>query len=494
MSLVDDQLPLSIYARVSGELNGPNACPFLSTAEVARLLAAGGLKEQYTQLGGCTSQPSFFLPRSKWPKADESKLTSRANLSSEEVIEEIGPVSPMRPWKDPIWQENQGLSRAPTWKEHMTDVRNGLVEIQEEKPLSQATMNSLLTIMAYGLEGVVSKLPAPLRVSMTTKIFDYTPEFYSSDPADFTYLPGTELVRGEHTGGLPYPNVAWFNMAGRRLLVGAIEFYEGNNNKGINWATIIFDRQTATLYYIDTSTSGRDERFKAACCSVKAFWTHQGYPYAFNAYCLNLPPQDKLASSGVLSLFTLWIMIRGLVGSDLRSLDLTQVLPVDATLCDNTLRLPIATWHYWSDTEVSIRQARGMLTAICCNELGIRKTKILRRTGRPRDLHGAAQFQYDKFGNSGFVYTDFTDLGGFLPIDILQVKRRLPNWIRIFEAPLTEPKNRTREPCAWKPAKPTLSPDQLPPPQHWFRCPCADGIHSAMMPWPAYIPQQRVWY
>ncbi|VUC33055.1 unnamed protein product [Clonostachys rosea] len=56
MSLVDDQLPLSIYARVSGELNGPNACSFLSTAEVARLLAAGGLKEQYTLLGGCTSQ------------------------------------------------------------------------------------------------------------------------------------------------------------------------------------------------------------------------------------------------------------------------------------------------------------------------------------------------------------------------------------------------------------------------------------------------------
>ncbi|KAK7227413.1 hypothetical protein V2G26_015416 [Clonostachys chloroleuca] len=116
--------------------------------------------------------------------------------------------------------------------------------------------------------------------------------------------------------------------ARRRFLIGAIQFFDVQNNNDLHWATI-FDRQTGTLYYIDTLVPGREERFKAACCSVRSFWTQQGHPFTFTAICLNLTSQDKPGSSGVLAIFTFWMMIRGLVGRDLRALDLTQVLPED---------------------------------------------------------------------------------------------------------------------------------------------------------------------
>ncbi|KAK7227416.1 hypothetical protein V2G26_015419 [Clonostachys chloroleuca] len=90
--------------------------------------------------------------------------------------------------------QNQVLSRAPKWPQHLTGIRNVLVEIQHKKLLSQAGVNSLLTIMLYGLEGVMSKISSPLRICMYQQGNVYVPAFYRSPPTDHQYLPGTQLV------------------------------------------------------------------------------------------------------------------------------------------------------------------------------------------------------------------------------------------------------------------------------------------------------------
>ncbi|CAI6090842.1 unnamed protein product, partial [Clonostachys chloroleuca] len=77
---------------------------------------------------------------------------------------------------------------------HLTGIRNVLVEIQHKKLLSQAGVNSLLTIMLYGLEGVMSKISSPLRICMYQQGNVYVPAFYRSPPTDHQYLPGTQLV------------------------------------------------------------------------------------------------------------------------------------------------------------------------------------------------------------------------------------------------------------------------------------------------------------
>jgi hypothetical protein len=79
--------------------------------------------------------------------------------------------------KDRVWMQNQVLSRAPNWQQHLTDIRNVLVEIQHKRFLSQAGVNSLLTIMLYGLEGVMSKISSPLRIAFTGRETSMSPRF-----------------------------------------------------------------------------------------------------------------------------------------------------------------------------------------------------------------------------------------------------------------------------------------------------------------------------
>ncbi|KAK7227477.1 hypothetical protein V2G26_015480 [Clonostachys chloroleuca] len=497
MELVGPMVPPFTYARIKGELDSPTAWPFLSTFEAARLLNAITLKGQYMEQAGCASQPSFFLPRFEWPSVDSSQLTNASNVSPDDAVDEIGLIAPMPPWQDRVWMQNQVLSRAPNWQQHLTDIRNVLVEIQQKRLLSQAGVNSLLTIMLYGLEGIISKISSPLRICMYQQGDIYVPAFYRAPPTDHQYLPGTQLVRGNHSGGLPYPNWTWFNMAGRRFLIGAIQFFDGQNNSGLHWATIIFDRQTSTLYYIDTLVPGREERFKAACCSVRSFWTSQGHPFTFTAICLNLTSHDKPGSSGVLAIFTLWMMIRGLVGRDLRAMDLTLAFPVapyppiHRALFDSALGLLASDWHLWSSRERSFSEARAMLAAICCNELGIRNGKIRLAAGLEVPIHGASRFRFHLFGSPSASYTmssGFSALGGFLPIEISPIQQFPANWRRVFELPYPGSFNPRYRPFLWKRAEPTLSPDELPPPPHWFRRLRTDGGHSELRAGNTYAP------
>ncbi|CAH0050390.1 unnamed protein product [Clonostachys solani] len=488
MALVGPTLPHFTYARIKGELDSPTAWPFLSSFEAVRLLTARSLKGQYTDEAACDSQPSFFLPRFEWPSSDESELSNALNVSPNDAVGEIGRIPPMPPWQDPVWLQNQVLSRAPGWKQHLTDIRNVLVEIHEQRFLSQAGVNSLLTIMLYGLEGIISKISSPLRICMYKQGDVYVPAFYRSPPSEHRYVPGTTLVRGSHIGGLPYPNWTWFNMAGRRFLVGAIQFYDGQNNSGVHWSTIIFDRQTATLYYIDTLVPLREERFKAACFSVRSFWFHQGLPFSFTAICLNLAHHERPGSSGVLSIFTLWIMIRGLVGCDLRSMDELEALPVHPfppihrSYFNSTLGLLAPTWHLWNNPEISLSHARAILAAICCNELGIRNNKIRLVGGGDVPIHGASRFRYHLFGSPEAMYSitsGFSALGGYLPIEIWPIPQFPANWRRVFRPPAAGSENPTYRPFVWRDARATPSPDELPPPPHWFRRP-RDGGHSEL--------------
>ncbi|CAH0015926.1 unnamed protein product [Clonostachys rhizophaga] len=91
--------------------------------------------------------------------------------------------------KDRVWMQNQVLSRAPNWQQHLTDIRNVLVEIHHKKLLSQAGVNSLLTIMLYGLEGFISEISSPLRICMYRQGNVYVPAFYRAPPTNHQYLP-----------------------------------------------------------------------------------------------------------------------------------------------------------------------------------------------------------------------------------------------------------------------------------------------------------------
>ncbi|CAG9980402.1 unnamed protein product [Clonostachys byssicola] len=65
-----------------------------------------------------------------------------------------------------------------------------------------AGVNSLITIMLYGLEGTISKISSPLRVCMYRQ--GNVPAFYRAPPTDHQYLPGAQLVRGNRGRTWPY--------------------------------------------------------------------------------------------------------------------------------------------------------------------------------------------------------------------------------------------------------------------------------------------------
>ncbi|UKZ78713.1 hypothetical protein TrVFT333_006459 [Trichoderma virens FT-333] len=202
-------------------------------------------------------------------------------------------------------EKHDGGVRNDKWWEHLQDIHNFLLGLQDCKSPDGQELMSILRAQIYDLSDAIY-VPLHHFTIDPDKPVNLRPKgrsIYGDEKSvTFSLCESTvsEVLRG------------WF---GKRFLACMVEIGQGQ------WISIIFDRKRdlvegkeAHLYIFDPNISGRSERAVHVVHMWRQVLRVMGYPFHFTAFSIPLSNQEKKWAVGYVALFCLLQTLRGIVG------------------------------------------------------------------------------------------------------------------------------------------------------------------------------------
>ncbi|KAM6506427.1 hypothetical protein FSOLCH5_013408 [Fusarium solani] len=223
-------------------------------------------------------------------------------------------------------------------------------------------------------------------------------------------------------------------MHGKRFLVGIIHFHSIPH-----FTTFIFDRARAHFYHFDTLgdqpyvTPGADQvgRMRCAVLAMRETLMWAGQPFFFDFFGVPVSEQPRGWECGILSVFCLFLTLRGLVGNQYDDVDIKyRSRPVAIEGQDHMggivrhLELPMRDWILvkGGDPVLSRDRISAWFQRVIMDELGVPGARCLKKGKNPSTTYSGKHANLikcpgDDLSSSRLpIQQLYTSLGGYQPI------------------------------------------------------------------------------
>lgn len=413
----DKQLPF-----LMGKVKNPGGPDKFLAPDEAHLL---DLPRLYRQ------QPALFQPRDQW---DFSSSPAGGSLPAKDDTADVI----RREFADrqrSCFPPPQGW--ATGWREHACCLWELWLEIDREKMLKSNSVVELLPLLSYGIEDIVCLARRELIIYDAS--VHPNSHFGMSQGKSFRakspFLAGyQDKVSCEANLGFSTPLDFRHAMHGRRFLAGIIHFQSVPH-----FTTYIFDRARAHFYHFDTlgdlpyTTPGADQagRMRCAVLAMREALMWAGQPFYFDFFSVPVSQQPSSWECGILSVFCLFLTLRGLVGNQCTDLvDMYRPKPVTIEGHDHinsVIRLPELPLRDWilvdgGDPELSRDRISAWFQRVIMDELGVPGAKCLEKGKNPSRVYygrhaGLIKCPGDDLSSLRLPIPQlYTRLGGYQPI------------------------------------------------------------------------------
>lgn len=415
----NNQLPL-----LAGKLKNPGGPDKFIAPDELHLL---DLPRLYRQ------QPALFQPRDEW---DTSTTPSAAGAALPALDD--SPQLIMRKFagrQRSCFPPPQGWDIS--WGEHVCRLWKLWVDIDKEVKLSSTSLVELLPVLSYGLEDMICLArreliiyDAAVKPNSHFGMSQGRP-FHGKSP----YLAGYhDKVSCDAKLGFSTPLEFRRAMHGKRFLVGIIHFYSIPH-----FTTFIFDRARAHFYHFDTlgdqpyATPGADQvgRMRCAVLAMRETLMWAGQPFFFDFFGVPVSEQPRGWECGILSVFCLFLTLRGLVGNQYDDVDIKyRSRPVTIEGQDHMggiVRHPELPMRDWilvkgGDPVLSRDRISAWFQRVIMDELGVPGARCLEKGKNPSTIRSGKHANLikcpgDDLSNSRLpIQQLYTSLGGYQPI------------------------------------------------------------------------------
>ncbi|KFA79248.1 hypothetical protein S40288_10715 [Stachybotrys chartarum IBT 40288] len=388
--------------------------------------------------GSTTARPSCYLP------AEKTKVTQRSrNLDNQHPFIPLRNVLESSPY--PItrstvndqapWDYIPNTIIAPgveqhLWEDHCSHVVNFLTDLSTGVWAANDDLVPMLKPVLRGLEPLVATPEFPIYINADDdgrlQSFDIksTPfESYDKEGARWINVGSYGSFDGDPglNGADQLPRV-WF---GKRFYVSFIHW-------GKHWTSFIWDRYRKSFYHFDSWKRGEKARLNGAVQMWRQQLRLAGFPTSFDYVQVPITYQPGEWQCGYLSLYCIWMTLRGLVGITVEELkqsdgDFTHVpardVPIDQPSTGK--KIPLGKFDLrirdWVQTnngpEAEFETVRHFFYLLGANELGLSNYHSM-----PFTTQGQEQIHWDlgswlPTSEDGLITRaqNCTTMGGYCP-------------------------------------------------------------------------------
>lgn len=357
-------------------------------------------------------QPPMMYPRSNWTSPGPNTGCDEAHVT-EKLFAAMGHPSPTKGY------QNCKQTVELDWPIVCTNLAKFLHEMSTHAWLTNYHAVHVLPLIERGLENIVCMLPNELYLGEIAT--DEEPPTRATHPpgmmpSSFEYSTvGNETWGGYHENSAQ----AWEMIRDRRFIAGLL--YE----EGKHWMSFMFDRKVKVFIVWDTLEKNSESRFKRACIIWREYMTTLGFPFNFQAIAVPVKYQRDHYSCGFLSIFNLFLAVRGWVGTPIRS-----IRKVDKSISlDGKIKTGCPWYHetpimFNNSLEANKKgSCENLLAKIVLNEIGCESFTLTMPDSRrpfssskfPVKAKVAMSKHKDTWWASVPSTSKYTDLGGWYP-------------------------------------------------------------------------------
>jgi hypothetical protein len=232
----------------------------------------------------------------------------------------------------------------------------------------------MLEVVGRGLENVVCVLKSPLE----TGVLANEKRELKRDRDELDAMPKEfrRTTKGVTDWGFCCGTVkdTWEAIQDHRFIAGIF-----HNSQPDHWAVFVFDREAKVLVIWDSYKDGAEDRFLADCAYWREYLMTIGQPFTFQAVAVPVAWRSDGHSCGLISIWQLFVSLRGWVGARVSEFEPCQYLQLDSLPTD-----PVD-WHKQTPIRFTntpgIKEAKRLLLNIAINELGSNSFKVNIRPG-----------------------------------------------------------------------------------------------------------------
>jgi hypothetical protein len=304
-------------------------------------------------------QPPWIHPRKHWTSGQPSATTNWRFES--DLYEKIGEPAPTE-----AFTHYKPTAKGPTgkdWKHACAVLIEFMGLMQNRQWLGSGQMEMMLELLRRGLENVV----CVLECCLVTGKLAMNPARLSREVAEADAMPPGYQRASEGVKGWGFWKMrvdrAWEAIKDHRFIAGIFHFSGPQH-----WAAFVFDREAKVLVIWDSLQVGAEGRFRVACAYWREYLTTIGQPFTFQAVAVPVVWQQDGYSCGPISIWQLFMSMRGWAGARVSEFKPCQPLQLDSAPTkpvDWYKQIPIR----FTDTPRRDKMQR-MLFDIAINELG----------------------------------------------------------------------------------------------------------------------------
>ncbi|KAM3496747.1 hypothetical protein MY11210_009726, partial [Beauveria gryllotalpidicola] len=251
--------------------------------------------------------PPLYHPRDDWPEFEPyAEGGLGGELPEQDIREAFKNV------------ENSFGLPSSDWPWHVSACYRLYSGLTQEKWAEGSGLLSALRIAVRGLGNSATVISDEFQIRGCP-----SPRFYKMDEARDGLEPGQEFVLGKvpFCHFLSEDAMKAKGILGYRFWVFAVNFTSFRDiYDGAHWATMVFDRKSAVLWFLDTMEIGRPARAKAAALAFRQWLNNVHFPYSFMLVCPPATDQGNGWSCGYLAIFNTMLLLRGCSGVGLQQL------------------------------------------------------------------------------------------------------------------------------------------------------------------------------
>ncbi|KAJ6787594.1 hypothetical protein PWT90_08518 [Aphanocladium album] len=368
-------------SRASGSHTNPRAVPTYTN-----------LRDLYKH------QPPTINVRQEWPHNELPQIRTEpeADLNTLNWGSQLSHI--------PTTGRMTGLDGTGQWMAHAWGIRAALLRLHHGQCVNNASLAALLSVIGQGLEGTAYMLTSFLSLpdskhGLTWQNGPQTPTGSESHAPDMR-LPGptSELVNVN----LPSQQATQEIMRGikgRRVIASCVHVQASSH-----WVAVVYDIEMQALMVFDTIAHKRRDRFRSIALAWRQLLVNLELPDGFFAYCPAMGEQPNSWSCGFIAALNIHQCVRAISGHNVNRHIAqygTEWIPVDQQpvrmppdAFTSQIQLPFPLWKLGAtDAAIGFQRAETLLSAIMCNEIGIRTSALLDRTLRPNARRNEAHRQ-----------------------------------------------------------------------------------------------------
>jgi hypothetical protein len=250
-------------------------------------------------------QPPFMYPRSSWTQGPSSG--DEGWEFDDDLYEKLGSPIPTEAFVH-YKPTTQGRMER-NWKSFCRTLMQFMGQVQRGDLVSSESMEAMLEMAGRGLEGVVCMIPCCLDVGTLAKENDCTNRLVAEkDAMPKAFRRSTKGVAGWGFWSGRADKV-WEAIKDHRFISGILHFPDPEH-----WVAFAFDREAKVFVMWDSFRDGTEKRFLAGCAYWREYLMTLGLPFDFQAVAVPMARQPDGVSCGPISLWQLFVSMRGWVG------------------------------------------------------------------------------------------------------------------------------------------------------------------------------------